>query len=52
MAAEPGLSNDKIATALTLSGHTVHRHVASILMKLDQPTRAAAVTHALHTGLL
>ena len=26
-----GMSNDRIATALTLSRHTVHRHVANIL---------------------
>lgn len=47
-----GMSNEQIATALTLSGHTVHRHVANILAKLDEPTRAAAVTHALRTGLI
>ncbi len=47
-----GLSNDQIAEELTLSGHTVHRHVANILTKLDQPTRAAAVTHALTAGLI
>jgi DNA-binding NarL/FixJ family response regulator len=42
-----GLSNDDIATALVLSKHTVHRHVANILTKLDEPTRASAVSHAL-----
>jgi len=47
-----GLNNDQIATTLTLSPHTVHRHVSNILTKLDQPTRAAAVSHALTTGLL
>lgn len=47
-----GMSNDEIATALTLSRHTVHRHVANILTKLDEPTRASAVTHALTTGLI
>ncbi|NYD42230.1 LuxR family transcriptional regulator [Nocardioides panaciterrulae] len=47
-----GLSNDEIATALTLSSHTVHRHVANILTKLDQPTRTGAVSHALGAGLL
>jgi DNA-binding NarL/FixJ family response regulator len=47
-----GMSNDEIATALTLSGHTVHRHVANILTKLDEPTRASAVTHALTAGLI
>jgi DNA-binding NarL/FixJ family response regulator len=47
-----GMSNDEIATALTLSRHTVHRHVANILTKLDEPTRTSAVTHALTTGLI
>ncbi|MGN6610712.1 MAG: LuxR C-terminal-related transcriptional regulator [Angustibacter sp.] len=47
-----GLSNDDIAGVLTLSGHTVHRHVANILTKLGQPTRAAAVSHAITRGLL
>ena len=42
-----GLSNDDIATSLVLSKHTVHRHVANILTKLDEPTRASAVSHAL-----
>ena len=41
-----GLTDQQIARALTLSPHTVHRHVAHILTKLDQPTRAAAVAHA------
>ena len=37
-----GLSNAAIAKRLRLSDHTVKRHVANILMKLDLPTRAAA----------
>jgi pimeloyl-ACP methyl ester carboxylesterase/DNA-binding CsgD family transcriptional regulator len=37
-----GLSNAAIAEALRLSEHTVKRHVANILLKLDLPTRAAA----------
>ena len=37
-----GLSNAVIAGRLRLSGHTVKRHVANILLKLDLPTRAAA----------
>jgi pimeloyl-ACP methyl ester carboxylesterase/DNA-binding CsgD family transcriptional regulator len=37
-----GLSNTAIARALKLSDHTVKRHVANILLKLDLPTRAAA----------
>ncbi len=47
-----GMSNDEIASALTLSGHTVHRHVANILRKLDQPSRAGAVSRALTAGLI
>jgi DNA-binding NarL/FixJ family response regulator len=47
-----GMSNDEIAGALVLSGHTVHRHVANILTKLDQPTRAGAASYALTTGLI
>jgi pimeloyl-ACP methyl ester carboxylesterase/DNA-binding CsgD family transcriptional regulator len=37
-----GLTNPEIAQSLTLSEHTVKRHVANILLKLDLPTRAAA----------
>ena len=35
-----GLSNREIASSLVLSEHTVHRHVANILRKLTQSTRA------------
>jgi len=37
-----GRSNAAIAQRLALSEHTVKRHVANILLKLDLPTRAAA----------
>ena len=37
-----GKSNVTIAAELGLSGHTVKRHVANILLKLDLPSRAAA----------
>jgi TolB-like protein/DNA-binding CsgD family transcriptional regulator len=47
-----GLSNPQIATRLTLSEHTVKRHVANILMKLALPTRAAAVATVSRLGLL
>lgn len=47
-----GLGNDEIAERLVLSPHTVHRHVANIRLKLDQPTRAAAVAEASRLGLL
>jgi pimeloyl-ACP methyl ester carboxylesterase/DNA-binding CsgD family transcriptional regulator len=41
-----GLSNAAIAKRLKLSEHTVKRHVANILLKLDLPTRAAAAALA------
>jgi ATP/maltotriose-dependent transcriptional regulator MalT len=47
-----GLGDDEIAERLFLSPHTVHRHVANIRLKLDQPTRAAAVAHASRLGML
>jgi pimeloyl-ACP methyl ester carboxylesterase/DNA-binding CsgD family transcriptional regulator len=37
-----GRSNASVAQRLQLSEHTVKRHVANILLKLDLPTRAAA----------
>ena len=46
-----GLSNAAIADALGLSEHTVKRHVANILDKLDLPTRAAAAAAAARAGL-
>jgi pimeloyl-ACP methyl ester carboxylesterase/DNA-binding CsgD family transcriptional regulator len=47
-----GLSNREIASSLVLSEHTVHRHVANILRKLAQSTRAAAAAHATRSGLI
>jgi pimeloyl-ACP methyl ester carboxylesterase/DNA-binding CsgD family transcriptional regulator len=41
-----GLSNMAIAQRLRLSDHTVKRHVANILLKLDLPSRAAAAALA------
>ena len=46
-----GRSNREIASELVLSEHTVHRHVANILRKLDEPTRAAAAARAARDGL-
>ena len=46
-----GLTNAEIAKRLDLSDHTVKRHVANILMKLDLSSRAAAATFAAHHGL-
>jgi DNA-binding NarL/FixJ family response regulator len=37
-----GLSNAAVAEKLGISEHTVKRHVANILQKLDLPSRAAA----------
>jgi pimeloyl-ACP methyl ester carboxylesterase/DNA-binding CsgD family transcriptional regulator len=47
-----GMSNREIARTLVLSEHTVHRHIANILRKLAQSTRAAAATQALRAGLI
>jgi LuxR family transcriptional regulator, maltose regulon positive regulatory protein len=47
-----GLGDREIAAALVMSEHTVHRHVANILQRLDQPSRAAAVAHASRLGLI
>lgn len=47
-----GLSNAQVAERLQLSEHTVHRHVANILTKLDVGTRAAAVARAAASGLI
>jgi ATP/maltotriose-dependent transcriptional regulator MalT len=47
-----GLSNQAIADRLCISEHTVHRHVANTLSKLDVPSRSAAVAHAARLGLL
>jgi DNA-binding CsgD family transcriptional regulator len=46
-----GLSNAAIGEQLKLSEHTIKRHVANILVKLDLPTRAAAAAMvARHRG--
>ena len=41
-----GLNNRQIASSLVVSEHTVHRHVANILRKLAQSSRAGAAAHA------
>jgi ATP/maltotriose-dependent transcriptional regulator MalT len=47
-----GLSDQEIAEQLTVSKHTVHRHVANIRNKLGRTTRTAAVAEAARLGLL
>jgi LuxR family maltose regulon positive regulatory protein len=47
-----GLTNRQIAERLVVSEHTVHRHVANILRKLDLSSRTAAAAHAAQSGLL
>jgi DNA-binding NarL/FixJ family response regulator len=47
-----GLTNRQIAEQLVVSEHTVHRHVTSILRKLHLPSRTAAATYAVRTGLV
>ncbi len=47
-----GLTNQQIAERLVVSEHTVHRHVANILRKLDLPSRTAAAARAAQAGLL
>jgi DNA-binding NarL/FixJ family response regulator len=47
-----GLSNSQVAATIVVSEHTVHRHVANIARKLDQPSCTAAAMHGLQTGLI
>jgi ATP/maltotriose-dependent transcriptional regulator MalT len=47
-----GLSNQAIAQRLFISEHTVHRHVANTLTKLNVSSRSAAVAHVARLGIL
>jgi ATP/maltotriose-dependent transcriptional regulator MalT len=47
-----GWSNRRIAAELLLSAHTVKRHVANVLRKLEAPSRAAAVSRGTRLGIL
>ena len=46
-----GMTNREIAERLVVSEHTVHRHVANVLRKLGLPSRTAAATYAVRTGI-
>lgn len=46
-----GFSNAEIASALHLSEHTVHRHVANIYTALNLRSRVAAAAYAANKGL-
>jgi DNA-binding NarL/FixJ family response regulator len=45
-----GASNKEIATQLTLSVHTVERHIANIYSKIGARNRADATAYALSTS--
>jgi ATP/maltotriose-dependent transcriptional regulator MalT len=47
-----GLSNRDIATALSISEHTVKFHLASIFGKLGASTRTEAVQRGLRLGVI
>ena len=47
-----GETNREIATALTISEHTVGRHLENIFAKLGVSTRAAATAYAYERHLL
>lgn len=47
-----GRSDKEIAAAMSLSEHTVHRHVSNVLAKLGVRSRASAVASAARLGVL
>ena len=47
-----GDSNQQIGETLSVSEHTIHRHIANIFNKLSVSSRAAAVAQGARRGLL
>jgi LuxR family maltose regulon positive regulatory protein len=47
-----GRNDKEIASAVSLSEHTIHRHVSNVLTKLAVRSRAAAVASAARQGIL
>ena len=47
-----GKSNREIASTLSISEHTVARHVQNVLGKLHLPSRTAATAFAFEHGLV
>ncbi|GAB3409923.1 LuxR C-terminal-related transcriptional regulator [Flindersiella endophytica] len=47
-----GMTNREVAAALTVSEHTVRRHLQNIFGKLDLRTRAAATAYAYRHGMV
>jgi LuxR family transcriptional regulator, maltose regulon positive regulatory protein len=47
-----GLTDKEIAGRLSISEHTVHRHIANIMTKADAPSRTAAVAFAARQNLI
>jgi LuxR family transcriptional regulator, maltose regulon positive regulatory protein len=47
-----GLTDKEIANRLSISEHTVHRHISNIMTKVDAPSRAAAVAFAAKQNLI
>jgi DNA-binding NarL/FixJ family response regulator len=46
-----GMTNRQIADAMFLSPRTIASHIASILAKLDLPSRTSAVAYAIRNHL-